>query len=123
MRNLKFTIFKILMFTCAVIMTACKPSPKPVTVSKSLFHNPDSLLYWAERAYMHDDPQGLYITGAAAFLRIQDSDFPDSIYTVPVDEAEIMLLRSAELGYPDALTLIHCLDAEGCWHHLIPEHK
>ena len=115
MSNSKFTIFKILMFACAVIMTACKPSPKPVTVSRSLFHNPDSLLFWAERAYMHDDPQGLYITGAAAFLRIQDSDFPDSCTTVPVEEARIMLKRAAELGSEDARQLIHCLRSEGCW--------
>jgi len=115
MSNSKFTIFKILMFMCAVIMTACKPSPKPVTVSKSLFYNPDSLLYWAQRAYMHDDPQGLYITGAAAFLRIQDPDFPDSCTTVPIEEARIMLLRAAELNEPNAKQLIHCLRSEGCW--------
>ena len=121
MSNSKFTIFKILMFACAVIMTACKPSPKPVTVSRSLFHNPDSLLFWAERAYMHDDPQGLYITGAAAFLRIQDPDFPDSCTTVPIEEARIMLLRAAELNEPNAKQLIHCLQSEGCWHHSLPE--
>jgi len=124
MRNSKFTIFKILLFTCALITACTSGNPKqsskpedsePVVVRRSLFHNPDSLLYWAERAYMHDDPQGLYITGAAAFLRIQDSDFPDSCTTVPVEEARIMLKRAAELGNEDAKQLIHCLQSEGCW--------
>ena len=61
------------------------------------------------------------MTAAASIISGQDPDFPDSIYTVQIDEAEIMLLRSAELGYEDALNLIHCLDAQGYWHHSIPE--
>ena len=120
----KYTIFKILLFTCTLfLLCTCGNRSKaskgdeshPTVVSKSLFHNPDSLLFWAERAYMHDDPKGLYITGAAAFLRIEDPDFPDSCTTVPVEEARIMLLRAAELGNADAQNLIHCMQESGVW--------
>ena len=83
--------------------------PRPVQVRKSLFHNPDSLLFYAERAYLNDDPKGLYVTGAAAFLRAQDPFYPDSCTTVPLDEASIMLRRAAELGHEDAISLIQCL--------------
>ena len=72
---------------------------------------------------MHDDPKGLYITGAAAFLRIEDPDFPDSCTTVPVEEARIMLLRAAELGSEDAQNLIHCMQESGVWDHDFPVTK
>lgn len=91
-----------------------------VEIRASLFFNPDSLLKYAELAYLHDDPKGLFVTGAAAYLREQ-GEMPDSCTTVPLDEADIMLLRAAELGYPDALNLIRCLAAHGCWHHSVPE--
>ena len=97
--------------------------PHPVHVSKSLFHNPDSLLYYAALAYKDDDPQGLYVTGAAAFLRANDPAFPDSCTTVPLDEARIMLTRAADLGHEDAITLIHCLQSEGVWDHSLPQEK
>ena len=87
----------------------------PVQVRASLFHNPDSLLFYAEKAYLEDDAYGLYVTGAAAFLRENNPDFPDSCTTVPLDEARIMLLRAAELGNEDAQTLIHCLELDSDW--------
>jgi hypothetical protein len=31
-----------------------------------------------------------------------------------------MLLRSAELGYPDAIQAIRCLSSHGMWSHSIP---
>ena len=94
-----------------------------VEIPASIFFNQDSLNAYAELAYLHDDPKGLFVTGAAAYLRAQDPNFPDSCTTVSLDEADIMLLRAAELGYPDALNLIRCLDAHGQWHHSIPESK
>ena len=97
--------------------------PQPVHVSRALYHNPDSLAHYAELAYLHEDPQGLYVTGAAAFLRDSDPDFPDSCTTVSLDEAAILLLRAAELGHEDALTLIRCLDANDRWGHSVPENK
>ncbi len=128
-KHTKFIIF--LLFTCTLAACTCgnknkvstEDAPRPVEISTALFYNGDSLGYYAAVAYKDDDPKGLYVTAAASILSGQDPNFPDSIYTVPVDEAEIMLLRSAELGYPDALTLIHCLDAQGYWHHSIPENK
>ena len=119
----------ILLFTCTLAACTCgnnnkvstEDAPRPVEISKSLFYNGDSLRYYAALAYKDDDPKGLYVTAAASILSGQDPAFPDSIYTVPIDEVEIMLLRSAELGYEDALTLIHCMAAQGCWHRSIPE--
>ena len=93
-----------------------------VKIPLSLFCNGDSLLKYAELAYLHDDPKGLFVTGAAAYIR-EDGHMPDSCTTVPLDEADIMLLRAAELGNEDALTLIRCLAAHGQWKHSIPECK
>ena len=81
-----------LVFTCTLFAFACtccnkQKDPKPVQVRASLFHNPDSLLFYAEKAYLEDDAYGLYVTGAAAFLRENNPDFPDSCTTVPLDEA------------------------------------
>ena len=119
----------ILLFTCTLAACTCgnknmvstEDAPRPVQISTALFYNGDSLSYYAALAYKDEDPKGLYVTAAASILSGQDPAFPDSIYTVPIDEAEIMLLRSAELGYPDAITLIHCLADQGYWHHSIPE--
>ena len=119
----------VLALTCTLPLTACTSGKSsknstsdasPVPVSKALFHNPDSIAYYAEKAYLHEDPKGLYVMGVAARLRAAGT-LPDSITTVPMDEADIMLLRSAELGYPDAIKAIKCLAAKGCWNHSIPE--
>ena len=127
-----FLLF-ILAFTCTLPMSACTSGTssknstssdvaQPVPVSKALFHNPDSIAYYAELAYRYEDPKGLYVMGVAARLRAAGT-LPDSITTVPMDEADIMLLRSAELGYPDAIKAIKCLAEHGCWNHSIPENK
>jgi len=116
---MKKTLFILL--SVGAMMCACTKKTPPVEVRKSLFHNPDSLLFYAERAYLHDDPKGLYITAVASLMKAQQPDFPDSLTVVPVDEAEIMLLRSAQLGYPEAEQLIHCLADHGQWHHSMPE--
>ena len=114
-------------FLCAFLFSACtRCSQRPadeaplVEIPAAIFLNADSLLAYAELAYLHDDPKGLFVTGAAAYLREQGG-LPDSCTTVPLDEADIMLLRSAELGYPDALNLIRCLAAHGSWNHSLPE--
>ena len=117
-----------LVFTCTLFAFACtccnkQKDPTPVQVRASLFHNPDSLLFYAEKAYLEDDAYGLYVTGAAAFLRENNPDFPDSCTTVPLDEARIMLLRAAELGNEDAKNLIHCLELDVDWEYSIPETK
>ena len=121
-----------LVFTCTLLIfacTCCNKSNKsnslplregagvgsPVQVSASLFHNPDSLLFYAEKAYLEDDAYGLYVTGAAAFLRENNPDFPDSCTTVPLDEARIMLLRAAALNEPHAQQLVHCLELDADW--------
>ena len=128
-QHTKHILIFSLLFTCTLAACTCdnnnkvstEDAPRPVEISKSLFYNGDSLRHYAALAYKDDDPKGLYVTAAASILSGQDPAFPDSIYTVPIDEAEIMLLRSAELGYEDALTLIHCMAAQGCWHRSIPE--
>ena len=120
----------LLAFTCTLSVSACtsgnrnenNSEPQPVPVSKALFHNPDSLSYYAALAYKYEDPKGLFVTGVAARLALQPG-WPDSLTTVSKDEGDIMLLRSAELGYPDAIQAIRCLDYHGCWGHSVPETK
>ena len=103
-------------------MCGYRAASSPVEVSSSVFCDPDSLLYYAERAYMDEDPRALFVTGAAAYLKWQDpASFPASCTTVSRDEADIMLLRAAELGDPDARQLILCLHKNNCWHHSLPE--
>ena len=122
------TLF-LLLFTCT-LLSACtcrnnKVTTEPVSVSKSLFHNRDSLLHYASLAYENEDPKGLYVTGAAAYLQIQDPEAFDTLglTTVSIEEADILLLRAAELGNDDARKLIKCLAKEGCWVHSVPETK
>jgi hypothetical protein len=92
-----------------------------VSVSADIFYNYDSLMWYMERAYKDDDAKALFVTGAAAHLRHQ-GDMPDSsLYTVPLDEADIMLLRSAQLNYQPAIDYIHCLYEHNEWSHSLPE--
>ena len=116
-------------FLCALLFSACTRGSQrqtneapQVEIPASIFFNPDSLVKYAELAYLHDDPKGLFVTGAAAYLR-QQGEMPDSCTTVPLNEADIMLLHAAELGNVDALNLIRCLAAHGSWNHSIPETK
>ena len=109
------------LFFIGVFVCGYRAASSPVEVSSSVFCDPDSLLYYAERAYLDEDPRGLFVTGAAAYLKWQDPEsFPASCTTVSRDEADIMLLRAAELGNPDARQLILCLHKNGAWHHSLP---
>ena len=80
----------------------------------SLFHNRDSVNYYAERAYKLDDPQGQFVVGACYYLRKQ-GDLPDDIYVVSHNEADSMLIFSAAQGFEPAINLIHCLHANDSW--------
>ena len=113
--SLASTCMLLVACTCGQNNQTTTGDPDAVPVSKALYHNPDSLLFYAERAYLHDDPKGLYVTAVAAFLRAQDPDFPDYCTTVPLDEARIMLQHAADLGYPDALKSLRCLQKHGQW--------
>lgn len=77
---------------------------------------------YARRAYIDDDPAALYITGTAAYLHAADSAARDSLSVVPLDEADIMLLRACELNYEPAYIVVHYLDQLGLWSHSVPDH-
>ena len=117
-----------LLFACAVVYAGYKtgvknstPEDNVVEVPASIFYNADSLSEYTRRAYLvEDDTLALFVTAAAYYLRCQ-GDLPDTLTTVSRDDAEIMLLRSAQLGYQPAIQLIHCLHNNGCWNHSIPE--
>ena len=94
--------------------------PEPVELSKSLFFNPDSIAYYSAIAAREDNPRALFIVGMAAHLRASDPDYPASISTVSLDEADHYLLLAAELGNPDAIQYIRCCDYHGTWHHFVP---
>lgn len=112
-------IFFLLSITCTLIACTCgnkQPESKPSGVSASIVYNRDSMLYYAERAYLHDDPKGQYILAAAAYLRIQ-GELPDSIYAIGRWEADTMLMLSAAQGYEPAISAINCLKESGAWEH------
>lgn len=97
------------------------PENRPVEIRLSLYHNPDSLNAYAQKAYLEEDPKGLYVTGVASYLALFD-EWPDSLTTVSYeDEGWLMIWRAAQLNYPDAVQLIHCMSASGIWNHSIPE--
>ena len=123
--GVKLSIFLI----CALLLIACicgyhkgvaASEPSPLTFSRALYFNGDSLRHYAQKAYLEEDPHALFVTGAAAYMS-RYANLPDTLPTVSLDEGTIMLLRAAQLGDKDAVTLIHCLDAEGVWGHSIPE--
>ena len=120
--HMRHIYFILLAITCTLLFGACTSKEQPVELSYAVFYNHDSLMYYAKRAYLDDDPRGLFITGAAAYLKWQ-GDLPDSLglSTVPLDEADIMLLHAADLGNEDAKNLILSLHKNGCWHHSLPE--
>ena len=95
--------------------------PEPVEIRKSLFFNPDSIAYYSAIAAREDNPRALFIVGMAAHLRASDPDYPASISTVSLDEADHYLLLAAELGNPDAIQYIRCCDYHGTWHHFVPK--
>lgn len=105
---------------CGYHKGAVASEPTPLTFSRALYFNGDSLRYYAQKAYLEEDPHALFVTGAAAYMS-RYADLPDTLPTVSLDEGAIMLLRAAELGERDAVTLIHCLDAENAWGYSIPE--
>lgn len=94
--------------------------PEPVEIRKSLFFNPDSIAYYSAIAAREDNPRALFIVGMAAHLRAADPDYPASISTVSLDEADHYLLRAAELGSEDAIQYIRCRSAHGQWSHFVP---
>ena len=123
-----------ILFTCTLLLNACtwkKPAlddtglePHPDTVpyfQTSLYYNNDSLMEYARRAYLEDDAAALCVTGAAAYLHRNDSAARDTLSVVSLDEADIMLQRSAQLGCSDACRFIHYLDQMNLWKHSIPE--
>ena len=123
---MKHNFYIFLAVTCTLILGACTSKEKqatstPLDVPASIFHNPDSLCYYAALAYKDEDPRGLFVTGAAAYLKWQDpASFPASCTTVSRDEADIRLLRASELGSDDARQLILCLHKNNVWHHSLP---
>lgn len=94
--------------------------PQPLEFSRAIYFNRDSLMYYTKLAYLHDDSKGLYVAGAAAYLK-EYAGLPDTLPTIPFDDAFILLLRSAELGNENAVALIRCLDYHNCWGHSLPK--
>ena len=122
MKRHQLPIFLLLLLlpACGRKQAEAPGAPQPVEISRDLFYSADSLALYARLAYLNDDPKALFVTGLAAHLKHDDPSFPDSLTTVPLDEADIMLLRAAEKGNADALTYIRCRDHCGLWSHSVP---
>ena len=82
----------------------------------SMFHQ-DSLEYYRHRAYRLEEPEALYITAAAAYLKSQGDPNMDTLETVSIEVADSMLMDAAAQNYKPAIDAIHCLHENGCWHH------
>ena len=110
--------------TCTLFLACTSKKPQEedlaVPIRKSLFHDRDSVMYYYEQGLRHNDPKGLYVIGVAAHLRYNGT-LPEEIYAPTVKEGNQYLLLSAQLGYPDAIQAIRCLDAHGCWTLSLPE--
>ena len=130
MPNSLVKALKFLLFTCTIFCVSCTCSnnkvstgdePRSVNISLALYHDRDSLAFYAQKAYLEEDPKGLYVTGVASYLALFD-EWPDSLTTVDYeDEGWLLIWRAAQLNYSDAVQLIHCMDASGIWNHSIPE--
>ena len=95
-------------------------SNRPVLYAP-IFYNADSLYYYIDIAFHNDDAEALCITGTSAYhLRLFDKAAYDSLPAVPLEDADMMLWRAAQLGYEPAFTVISYLSALGLWHHSIP---
>ena len=81
----------------------------PIDADALCFHDHDTYLSYAERAFLDDDPEGLYVLGAAYYLR-QEGLLPDEIYTVSQSDADEFLDVSSAQGYDPARTLIFWLN-------------
>ena len=117
----------IVLLLCAAL-SACTSKPAssapeaesaPVDIPASLFWNRDSVMYWAEQAYRHDDPKGAFVVGACYYLRKQ-GELPEAV-ALPVSrkEADDFLMLSAGQGYQPAIDLIKCLSAHDQWAHSV----
>ena len=106
----------ILLFLLLFLHFFAKPTSAsiPIDVDALCFHDHDTYLSYAERAFLDDDPEGLYVLGAAYYLR-QEGLLPDEIYTVSHAEADEFLDVSSAQGYDPARTLIFWLQSQGKW--------
>ena len=120
-RQLPIFLLLFLLPACGRKQAETPGAPQPVEISRDLFYSADSLALYARLAYLNDDPKALFVTGLAAHLKHDDPSFPDSLSTVPLDEADIMLLRAAEKGNADAITYIKCCEFHGTWSHFVPD--
>ena len=109
----------LLAFTCTLAACTCGHrhfEGTPVDMPASLFTNRDTVLYYAERAYLHDDPKGCYVVGVCHYLR-ERGELPDEIYTVSQAEADTFLMISAYQNYQPAIDFIRYLHDSGSWQH------
>ena len=98
-------------------------SDRPVLYAP-IFYNADSLGSYIEVAFHEDDPEALCIAGTAAYnVRVFDKAALDTLPAVSLDDADIMLLRSAWLGYKPAFTVINYLNDLGLWHRSLPTNE
>ena len=81
-------------------------------------------MHYARLAYLEEEPEALCITATSAYhLTFFDKAAADSLTPVPLDDADVMLLHSARLGFEPAFLVIHYLDQLGLWHHSIPNYN
>lgn len=91
-----------------------------------VFYSADSLYHYIGIAYLQEDedPEAMCIAGTAAYnLQVFDKAAQDSLPFISLEDADIMLLRSAWLGYAPAFTVIYYLDDLGLWSRSLPTNE
>ena len=96
----------------------------PVPVPPSILCNRDSMLYYAERAYLDNDPKALFLTAAGYYAK-SNGLYPDTLYIPTVDRqtAEEFLYLSASMDFPPAVRLVNLLRLQGEWAYAVPDNR
>lgn len=116
------------LFLCLLVALLCLPSctkkyaddGRFFVVDMDFYANADSLREYARRAYIEDDARALCLTAVAAYYFANDSAAHDTLPLISTDEADIMLLHSADLGYQGAYEFIYMLFRHDAWQHTLP---
>ena len=94
---------------------------QPVALPPSILFNRDSVLHYAEQAYLDNEPKALFIT-AAGYYAQANGLYPDTVSVPVIDRktAEQFLFLSALMDYPPAIRLVRNLRANGDWPYIYP---
>jgi len=88
-------------------------------------YNADSLYQFIDLAYSGKEYYDVFtaVGTYAYYLHVFDPAALDSLPSVSLEDADMMLLSAAWQGYAPAFTVIYYLNDCGLWHHSLPTNK